>query len=40
MSLRSEVIVRFVDIGGRISHHCLNVLFIILFGVEISFNAL
>ena len=26
--LRSEVIVRFVDIGGIVDHHCLNVLFI------------
>ena len=26
--LRSEVIVRFVDIGGFVDYHCLNVLFI------------
>jgi len=28
--LRWEVIVRFVDIGGIVVHHCLNVLFIIV----------
>ena len=28
--LRLEVIVRFVDIGGIVDHHCLNFLFIII----------
>jgi hypothetical protein len=28
--LKQDVIVRFVDIGGIIHHHCLNFLFLIL----------
>jgi len=27
--LRGEVIVRFVDIGGIVDHHCLNFIFLL-----------
>ena len=33
--LRQEAIVRFVDIGGIVSHHCLNFVFINLVKFEI-----
>ena len=29
--MRSEMIVRFVNIGGIVDHHCLNFLFIAIF---------
>ena len=34
VQLRSEVIVRFVDIGGSDDHHCLNLLVLIQIGVN------
>jgi hypothetical protein len=33
--VRREAIVRFVDIGGIVSHHCLNFVFINLVKFEI-----
>jgi hypothetical protein len=36
--LRSEVIVRFVDIGGIVDHHCLIFLFIAILSVFVLFS--
>ena len=40
VQLRSEVVVRFVHIGGIDDHHCLNCLFIIVFFLVIVLSVL